>query len=64
MDVLTVDTDECDSCPAQAHVQAYVFAEMPSGRTVSYCAHHGTAYLAELTKQATVLIDLRHTLHS
>lgn len=63
MDVIEVAVDECDACPAEAHVKAYVYAQMPSGHTLSYCSHHGSEYLPELTRQATILVDLRHTLH-
>lgn len=63
MDVVTVDVDECDACPSSAHVKSYIYAQMPSGHSVSYCCHHGTAYLAELTRQASTIVDLRHTLH-
>lgn len=59
---ITVETDECDACPADAHVKAYVYALMPSGRSISYCSHHGTAYFPELARQAETLIDLRYTL--
>lgn len=62
MHAITVDTDECDACTADAHVKSYVFAKMPSGRTVSYCYHHGTEYFTELARQADTLIDLRYTL--
>lgn len=63
MHVISVDADECDACPHTAHVKAYLHAQMPSGNTVSYCAHHGTEYLSELTRQAAVIIDLRHQVH-
>lgn len=62
MDVITVDADECDACPFEAHVKAYVFAKMRSGRSVSYCNHHGSIYFPELARQAVSLIDLRYTL--
>lgn len=63
MHAIEVDTDQCDACPSEAHVKAFVYAEMKSGRTVSYCSHHGTQYLTELTRQANVVIDLRHLCH-
>lgn len=62
MDAVTVDRDECDACPAEAHVKAYVFAKMPSGSTLAYCGSHGTRYFTELARQADTLIDLRYTL--
>lgn len=64
MDAVSVDRDECDACPAEAHVQAFVYAEMKSGNTVSYCSHHGTQYMVELTRQAVTVVDLRHLCHS
>lgn len=53
---IEVAADTCDRCG----VRAYVYAEMPSGRTLAYCAHHGTEYWAQLTRQADHVIDLRH----
>lgn len=36
----------CDECgPA---VRAYVFVDLPSGRTLSYCAHHGAIHKERL----------------
>ncbi|MFJ4997126.1 hypothetical protein ACIP5T_03170 [Microbacterium sp. NPDC088619] len=62
MHAISVDSDECDACPFEAHVKAYVFAKMRSGRSVSYCSHHGSIYFTELARQADTLIDLRYTL--
>lgn len=62
MYALSVEIDECDACPAIAHVKSYVFVQMPSGRTVSYCCHHGSVYFDALALQADTLIDLRYTL--
>jgi len=60
--VIQVDTDLCDTCAGHGgKVQAYVYAKMPSGRTVSYCAHHGTKYWDALNAQADVVIDMRDT---
>ena len=51
----------CDTCAGTgAHVEAFVFAELPSGRSVAYCAHHGTRYLERLREIALVVIDHRH----
>ena len=51
----------CDTCAGSgAHVEAFVFAELPSGRSVAYCAHHGTRYLERLREVALVIIDHRH----
>lgn len=60
MHVITVDTDECDACPSGAHVRAFLYAEMQSGHTLSYCGNHGTRYLDGLIRQGAKIIDLRH----
>lgn len=61
---ISVDRDECDACGDAAHVQAYLYAEMPSGHTLSYCGSHGTRYLDGLIKQGAKIVDLRHLIHS
>lgn len=63
MHAIEVETDQCDACPSEAHVKAFVYVKMPSGRTLSYCGSHGTIYLPELARQAATIIDLRHTIH-
>ena len=51
----------CDACAGTgARVEAFVFAELPSGRSVAYCAHHGTRYLVRLRELALVVVDHRH----
>lgn len=60
MDVVEVDSDECDACPALAHVKAFLYAELPSGRTLAYCAHHGTEHMGALRRVGATIIDLRH----
>ena len=51
----------CDSCAGSgATVEAFVYAELPSGRSVAYCAHHGTRYLERLRDVALVVVDHRH----
>lgn len=62
MDVVEVAVDLCDACPSEAHVQAYVFAEMPSGRGVSFCIHHGRENMIALHEQGATVIDLSHAL--
>lgn len=64
MQVVEVDTDTCDACPSVAHVKAYVYAQMPSGLTVSYCGSHGTKYFTELAQQAVKIIDLRYLIET
>lgn len=58
--VVEVADDECDACPASAHVAAFLYAELPSGRSLSFCAHHGTEYLPGLIAQHATVVDLRH----
>ena len=55
------DREYCDTCVGTgAHVEAFVFAELPSGLSVAYCAHHGTRYLDRLREIALIIIDHRH----
>lgn len=56
--VVEVDTDECDRC--EIPVQAKVYAKLPSNRTVAYCGHHGTEYMAGLLDAGATIIDFRH----
>jgi hypothetical protein len=56
-----VDVVDRHTTKVGSQVQAYVYAELPSGRSVSYCAHHGTKYWDALNAQASVVIDLRDT---
>lgn len=62
--VVHVDRAECDACGYDAHAEAFVFAEMKDGKTVSYCGSHGTRYFVELARQAVKLIDLRYMIES
>lgn len=57
--VVEVESDICDSCGAEAKVQAFVYAEMIAGG-LAFCGHHGTKYMVELKRQARRVIDLRH----
>ena len=60
--VIEVEVDWCDACSGSgAQVKAYVFAELPSGRTVCYCASHGTRYWDALNAQARFVVDMRDT---
>lgn len=53
--------DTCDACPAEAQVQAYVYAEHPDwAASLAYCAHHGTQYMVELIACHADIVDLRH----
>ena len=55
----------CDTCAGTgACVEAFVYAELPSGRSVAYCAHHGTRYLERLREIALVIVDHRHLVMS
>jgi hypothetical protein len=58
--VVEVPADECDACPANAHVKAFLYAELPNGGTLAYCAHHGTTHYDALTKHGARIIDLRY----
>jgi hypothetical protein len=56
--VVEVDEDRCFTCGAQA----YVYAKLKSGKSVSLCAHHGTKAWDALHEQATSVIDRRYLL--
>ena len=50
----------CDACAGTgAQVEAFVFAELPSGGSVAYCGHHGTKYFDRLCEIALVVVDHR-----
>lgn len=55
--VIEVADDFCDTCGPGT--QAYVYVEMPDGKTLAYCAHHGTKYWKRLNEQASKVIDFR-----
>ena len=38
----------------------FLYAEMPSGHSLAYCAHHGTEYIDALIAQHATIVDLRH----
>ena len=50
---------ECDACPHEAHVTAYVFARLSTG-PLSLCAHHGSEAIPRLAELGATVIDLRH----
>ncbi|MDF2578453.1 MAG: hypothetical protein K0S49_32 [Microbacterium sp.] len=56
--VIEVDRDYCDRC--DINVPAKVYAQLPSGRGVAYCGHHGNEYLPGLLEAGATVIDLRH----
>jgi len=62
--VIEVTTDTCDACPTIAHVKAFVFIRMPSGRSISMCAHHGARHRDALLNQDAIIIDLSHMVGS
>ena len=62
MVTIEIAEDECDQCPTEAHVKAYVYAVLPSGRTIAYCGHHGTQHLDALHAQAVHVADFRYML--
>jgi hypothetical protein len=57
--VAEVEADECDQCPHDAHVQAYLYAELSTG-TIALCGHHGRAAIPRLTELGAHIIDLTH----
>ena len=64
-DFVSEGPEYCDTCTGTgAQVEAFVFAELPSGLSVDYCAHHGTRYLERLREVALVVIDHRHLVMS
>lgn len=56
--VIEVAEDTCDHCGPAA--RAYLYARMPSGRSLAYCGSCGTLYLAGLLEQGATIIDQRH----
>jgi hypothetical protein len=63
--VVEVDRDECDACPHDAHVQAFVYASHEGWpASLAYCAHHGTEYLQRLAEAGALVVDMRHLLTS
>lgn len=65
MNVVEVEWSECDACPYEAHVAAYVYADhddWPVG--ISYCAHHGRKYIPGLIACGATVIDLRYLLEA
>lgn len=62
MDVVEVSDDTCDECPSEARVKAFIFAQLRSGLSLSWCIHHGRTHLAALAEQDATVIDLSHAL--
>lgn len=58
--VVEVAEDVCDECPASAQVRAFVYAKLLSGRSLAYCAHHGTRHIDALRRAGATVVDLRH----
>lgn len=54
----TLANDTCDSCGVSS--KAYVWALMPSGNELTYCAHHGARWHDGLLTQGAVIRDLTH----
>lgn len=63
MNVVEVSSGDCDACPAEAHVAAYIFARMPSGNSLGMCIHHGREHHEALVSQGATIVDLSHALH-
>lgn len=64
MNVISVDSDQCDACPSEAHVAAYVYAELKSGKSLSLCAHHGRQHMVALIEQGATVVDMTHLVHA
>lgn len=47
--------EPCDTCRAKS----YVWACMPNGSTLTYCAHHATKYMDGLIAQEAYIYDRR-----
>jgi hypothetical protein len=50
--------DRCDRCGAQA----YVWALLPNGLELLFCAHHNRQHSSALTKIAVGILDETHRL--
>lgn len=59
MTVIEVDTDRCDACPHDAHVEAFVYATFTTG-SLALCGHCATDGWDELNRQALTVIDRRY----
>lgn len=55
--VVEVIEDTCDHCGPS--VRAFLYARMPSGRSLAYCGSCGTRYLAGLLEQGATIADHR-----
>ena len=56
--VIEVDEDTCDRCGPST--VAYVYALMPSGRSLAYCGSCGTRFMDGLIEQGATIVDQRH----
>lgn len=55
--------DEFVPCDACGH-RSYVFAELRSGREVTYCAHHGLEYVPALIASGAKVLDFSYMVGS
>ncbi|QYF98465.1 hypothetical protein [Microbacterium sp. PAMC21962] len=62
--VVEVAADTCDACPAVAHVKAFVFIRLRSGRSLAFCGSHGAHHMDALVTAGATIIDLRHLIGS
>lgn len=60
VDVIEVTDDRCDACGARS----FLYAQLTTGGTLSYCCHHGAAFLPRLEQIGATVIDLRHMVHA
>ena len=61
--VIEVLSDRCDA-EAKHPAQAFVFAQMPDGRSLSFCGHHGAEFMDGLIAAGAIIIDQRHLIGS
>jgi hypothetical protein len=56
--IIEVERDYCDACDID--VPAKLYAKLPSGKTLTFCRHHGTEYLPGLIADGATIIDHRY----
>lgn len=56
-----VPTETCDHCGPS--VRAYLFV-LVNGTELAYCGSCGTRYFDNLVKVGSVIVDMRHAIHS
>jgi hypothetical protein len=56
--VIEVTRDYCGACDID--VPAKLYARLPSGKTLTFCRHHGTECLPGLLADGATIIDHRY----